>query len=152
MTQAIVSMASSGQGTLTQLPVLANVTATLTKNADTTLEDIPGLAFIAGAGETWVCIIYVTGSSAATPDSKWGCTMSGSGTAEMSVGSLGQLLADEGGASFAITTNGEYALLLIARVVGASGGDTFQVQFAQNASAASNSTVTAGSIIAYRVA
>lgn len=152
MTQAVVSMAASGQATVEQLPVLARKTDTTTVNASTTLVSVTGLSFAVGGGEVWAVLIVVQGASNSTADTKWGGTMSGAGTFFLA-GATNVAAADEGGTSHNIASNGTYVNILRGVVVGGVGGDTFQLQFAQQTSDVSNSTVTPNScIIAYRIA
>lgn len=131
--------------------------ANLTKNANTTLADLTGLAFAIGASETWSFVAIVHLISSTTADAKFSVTAPAGAAGRFGVVAQGTTLTAGSAATFgnpvAVGTIGtmDEVALICGHVVNSTTAGTVQLQFAQNASDATNSIAYASSsIIAVR--
>lgn len=117
----------------------------LTKNTDTTLEDLDGMAFAIGASETWVCIAASSTIGNGTADVKYSVTAPAGATGAFGVtGAGGAATTNGSSATFgdpvdvAIPNTVRQTIILWAVVVNGITAGTVQWQAAQDTSTAVN--------------
>lgn len=133
-------------------------TSAFTKNANTTLGDVTGLAFAVGANETWIFEFFIHGISNAAADWKFAVTFPTTPTAvrygvEIS-GNLGAESTATAGADVIGDATGVEEVVVLSGLLrnGANAGNV-QLQAAQNTSNASDTIIRADSyVIAHRIA
>jgi hypothetical protein len=128
---------------------LAHVTTTFTKTTDTTLADIPGLAFHVGAGKTY----KFRGQLFANPDSTGGSKAGVGGTATATAVRYDVLIFNQTSGNIATATRisslgsgaagvgGTVQRIEIEGVITVNAAGTLTVQYAQSASNSSSSVL-----------
>ncbi len=138
---------------------VGRMTASVTKNANTTFGDLTGLSFTVQPSEVWLFAAFLYAQAAnATPNMKFTFTGPAAPTSVV-FGVLGSGIPITAGfvsalGSSAIYTKGtvDEVLVLSGTIVNAANAGTMQAQFAQNTSNASNSVITLNSsILAVRI-
>lgn len=138
--------------------IYAKQTSDLTKNSNTTLSDLTGLAFAVGASETWAFEFVMKGQSNATADFKFTLTGPSAPTAVW----FGVMVAADLPTTAAVTafsstvsaggSNTEELIIIRGLLRNGSNAGTVQAQMAQNTSDAGTTVIRAESyVLAWRV-
>lgn len=138
--------------------IYAKQTSDLTKNSNTTLSDLTGLAFAVGASETWAFEFVMKGQSNATADFKFTLTGPSAPTAVW----FGVAVSADLPTTAAVTafgssvsaggSNVEELIVIRGLLRNGSNAGTVQAQMAQNTSDAGTTVIRAESyVLAWRV-
>ncbi|HET6497360.1 MAG TPA: hypothetical protein VFH61_18595 [Thermoleophilia bacterium] len=156
------TVASSQTNYDQRIPIMTQTwvcTATLTKNANTTLADVVGLAFFMDVSQTWVFEVHLQISTGATPDIKLAFTVPASAAAtgtwlyHATTAMASARVADWTSAQSLATAAAGTGATLAGRAVNSTTAGWVQLQMAQDTSNASDTIVYIGShLVARRVA